>query len=116
MLERAGIDEGGISALVALIALLRDGAPRLHLHDVHSPFVSTGEIILLGELGRRQRLNPQPFRKGVSWPLSAEPPLDMLLRAAATALGDAGLFIFHRTISRAGDLACEVAPRQEAIR
>lgn len=116
MLERAGVSERGVSTLAALTALLPDMAPQLRLHDVGSPFVSSGEIVLLGELGRRQRLNPQPVGPTVLWPLSIEPSLDVLLRAAAAALCNADLTIPHRTISSAGDLARGMTSRQESIR
>ncbi|WP_404479019.1 hypothetical protein [Novosphingobium sp. BL-52-GroH] len=116
MLERAGISERGVSTLAALVALLPDMAPHLRLHGVGSPFVSTGEIVLLGELGRRQRLSPQVFGPGVHWPLSVDPSLDVLLRAAAAALRNADLTIPHRTISSAADLARGMTTRRGAIR
>ncbi|WP_168356020.1 hypothetical protein [Sphingomonas gei] len=112
MLARTGVSDGGTSSLTAAITLLPAAVPGLRLHEISSPFVSEGEVILLGELARRQRVNPQPFRAGVLWPLSVEPALDRLLGDAAKALGDAGLLIYHRTISSAGDLARELPPVQ----
>ena len=112
MLARSGVSDCGTSSLAAAVTLLPVAVPGLRLHEIASPFVSEGEVILLGELARRQRVNPQPFRAGVRWPLSVEPSLDLLLSVAAKALGEAGLLIYHRTISSAGDLARELPPAQ----
>jgi hypothetical protein len=108
MLARSGVSDEVPQSLT----LLPVAVPGLRLHEIASPFVSEGEVILLGELARRQRVNPQPFRAGVLWPLSVEPSLDLLLSVAAKALGEAGLLIYHRTISSAGDLARELPPAQ----
>ncbi len=105
LLRRAGTDVEGISALTAVITLLPRMLPAARLHDVESPFVSSGEMLLLGELARRQRRRSEPLRGGVRWPLKLAPSLDLLLDASASALATAGLFLFHRTICAAFDHA-----------
>lgn len=112
LLRGAGMDEDGISALAAVVALLPRFLPAARLHDIDSPFVSSGEILLLGELARRQR---SEFARGaLRWPLKVAPSLDRLLDASACALAAADLFLFYRTISAALDHAREI-PRQGTI-
>jgi hypothetical protein len=106
LLRGAGMDEDGISALAAVVALLPRLLPAARLHDIDSPFVSPGEILLLGELARRQR--SEPARGALRWPLKLAPSLDRLLDAAACALAAADLFLFHRTIAAALDHAREM--------
>lgn len=109
LLRDAGTSEGGISTLSALITLLPAGLPIVRLHDVGSPFVSEGEILILGELALRQRTNPEPMRGGARWPIDLDPALSLLLDASARALADARLFIFHRTIFSALQIAHDQA-------
>tara|TARA_A100001391_G_scaffold48685_1_gene28946 strand:+ start:9332 stop:9790 length:459 start_codon:yes stop_codon:yes gene_type:complete len=108
LLRRAGIEEEGISALAAVVALLPRMLPAVHLHGIGSPFVSSGEILLLGEIARRQRQRSVPQLGADRWPLKLAPALDLLLDASASALSAADLFLFHRTISAALDHAREM--------
>lgn len=88
------------------VTLLPDMALATLSARRRSPFVSTGKVVLLGELGRQHRLDPRPFGAAALWPLSAEPSLDVLLeqpqRRCATSISP-----FHiapsqaRAISRA---------------
>lgn len=107
LLRGAGMDQDGVSALAAVVALLPQLLPAARLHDIGSPFVSSGEILLLGELARRQR--SAPTRGAVRWPLTLAPSLDLLLGASACALAAADLFLFHRTISAALNHAQEMS-------
>ncbi|RRN63048.1 hypothetical protein [Caulobacter sp. 602-1] len=109
LLRGAGMDEEGISALAAVVGLLPQMLPAARLHDIDSPFVSSGEILLLGELARRQR--SAALRGALHWPLKLAPSLDRLLDASACALAAADLFLFYRTISAALGHAREMPSR-----
>lgn len=112
LLRKAGTSECGISNLSALVTLLPISLPILRLHDIASPFVSEGEILILGELALRQRAKPEPMRGGGRWSIDPDPALSLLLDASARALADAGLIIFHRTIFSALQLAHDHAHNQ----
>ncbi|WP_343616984.1 hypothetical protein [Novosphingobium sp.] len=112
LLREAGTSERGISTLSALMTLLPRSLPIVRLHDIASPFVSEGEIFILGELALRQRTKPEPMRGGARWPIDLEPALNLLFEAAARALADAGLVIFHRTIFSALQRAHDQVPRR----
>ena len=114
LLRGAGVDQEGVSALAAAVTLFTRLSPSAHLHDINSPFVSPGEILLLGELARRQRRHCGLDRGAVCWPLKLAPPLDRLLDVSASALAAADLFLLHRTISAALDHAREM-PSQGLI-
>ena len=110
LLREAGTSERGISTLSALMTLLPAALPIVRLHDITSPFVSEGEILLLGELALRQRAKAESMRGGGRWPFDLDPALGLLLDASARALADAGLIIFHRTIFSALQIAHDRAP------
>ena len=112
LLRKAGTSECGISTLLALMTLLPAALPIVRLYDIASPFVSDGEILILGEIALRQRANPEPMRGGGRWPIDLDPALSLLLDASALALADAGLFIFHRTIFSALQIAHDSASRR----
>ena len=115
LLRRAGVDEEGISALSAVVALLPRLLPAARLHDIASPYVSSGEILLLGELARRQRQRSVPMYAADRWPLKLAPSLDLLLDASASALSAADLFLFHRTITAALDRAREMPSQTNTL-
>lgn len=115
LLRNAGTCERGVSTLSALVILLPSQFAAARLNEVASPFVSDGEILVLGELALRQRVNPEPMRGNGRWPVELNPALALLFDAAAKALAEAGLFIFHRTIFSALQLAHENAQRRGAI-
>ncbi|WP_160736332.1 hypothetical protein [Altericroceibacterium endophyticum] len=108
LLRCAGIEEEGVSALAAVVALLPRLLPAARLHGIGSPFVSSGEIVLLGELGRRQRQRSASLLGAKRWPLKLPPSLGLLLDTSASALSAADIFLFHRTISAALDYAREM--------
>ncbi len=115
LLRNVGASERGVSTLSALVTLLPSHFPAARLNELASPFVSDGEILILGELALRQRIKPEPLRGGARWPVDLDPAMSLLFDASARALAEAGLFIFHRTIFSALQLVHRNAPRRGVL-